>query len=169
MKLSAKEIVSFSLLGAIMFSSKLITEFLPNIHFLAMFTIAFTVVFRKKALYPIFVFIILTGLFYGFGTWWLPYFYLWPILWGAVMLVPQNLPDKVNMPIYIGIAALHGLLYGTMYAPFQAILFGLNFKSTIAWIVAGIPWDILHAVGNTCAATITIPVIKVIRKALSIN
>lgn len=169
MKLNAKEIVSFSLLGAIMFASKLITEFLPNIHFLAMFTIAYTVVFRKKALYPIFVFVLLTGLFYGFGTWWIPYFYLWPILWGAVMLLPKNLPDKVNMPIYMAVAFFHGLLYGTMYAPFQALVFGLNFKGMIAWIVAGFPWDVLQAVGNVCAATITVPVIKIIKKALSIN
>ena len=36
------------MLGAIMYASKLLMEFAPNIHLLGVFTIAFTVVYRKK-------------------------------------------------------------------------------------------------------------------------
>lgn len=169
MKLSVKELAVFSLLGAIMFCSKLLTELLPNVHFLAMLIIAYTVVFRAKALYAVFTFIMLSGLYYGFATWWVPYLYIWPLLWGAAMLLPQNMPDKTAVPVYMITAALHGLLYGTLYAPFQALAFGLSFKAMLAWIVAGFPWDLLHAAGNLCVSVLTVPVINILKKGARIT
>ena len=162
-KLTVKEIVTFSLLGVIMFISKMVTEFLPNIHMLAMLIVSYTVVFRAKALFPIYVFVFLTGLFYGFGTWWVPYLYIWTILWGAVMLLTKNM-GKRKVPILIGVSALHGLLYGTLYAPFQALAFGLSFKEMLLWIAAGIPWDILHAIGNLCMGALIVPCIRILEK-----
>ena len=52
--------VIFSMLGTIMFCSKIIMEVLPNIHLLGMFTMVFTVAFRKKALIPIYVYVLQT-------------------------------------------------------------------------------------------------------------
>ena len=49
------ELVLFAMLGALMFCSKIIMEVLPNIHLLGMFTVTFTLVFRSKALIPIYV------------------------------------------------------------------------------------------------------------------
>lgn len=165
MKITVREMVTFSLLGVIMFISKMVMEFLPNIHMLAMLIVAYTVVYRGKALFPIYVFVFLTGALYGFGTWWVPYLYIWTILWGAVMLLPRNLPEKISIPAYMVVAMLHGLLYGTLYAPFQAIAFGLSFKGMLLWIAAGIPWDILHAVGNLCTGALIVPCIRILEKA----
>ena len=53
MKLTIREMTIFSMLGAIMYASKMIMEVAPNIHLLGAFIVAFTVVYRKKALYPI--------------------------------------------------------------------------------------------------------------------
>lgn len=53
MKLTAREIAVFGMLGAVMFASKLLMEFAPNIHLLGTFIVAFTVVYRRKALYVI--------------------------------------------------------------------------------------------------------------------
>jgi hypothetical protein len=61
--LSTKEIVLFSMLGAIMFCSKIIMEALPNIHLLGMLTMTYTIVFRRKALIPIYVYVFLTGVY----------------------------------------------------------------------------------------------------------
>ena len=169
MKLTLRESIVLSLLGAVMFCSKLITEAIPNVHFIAMLTMAYTVVFRKKAIYAILVFIMLTGLFYGFGVWWVPYFYLWPILWAVTLLLPTNLKPKYAVPMYMAVGFFHGLFYGTMYAPFQAIVFGLNFKRMIAWIVAGLPWDVIHAVGNLFACSLTVPVINALNRGKNIH
>lgn len=165
MKLKVKEIAVFGMLGAMMYASKVIMEVAPNIHLIGTFIIAETVVYRKKALYPIYVFVFLTGLLSGFATWWIPYLYIWAVLWGAAMLLPQNLPKKARPVIYMLLCGLHGLLYGTLYAPAQAILFGLDFKGMIAWIVAGLPYDAIHAAGNLAAGLLICPLISILKRA----
>lgn len=148
-----------------MLVSKLALEFLPNVHMLAALTIAYTVVFRKKALYPIYVYVLLNGIVAGFSLWWIPYLYLWTVLWGVTMLLPKNMKPKVAVPVYMVTAALHGFLFGTMYAPAQAIMFGLDFKATISWIIAGLPWDAIHGVSNFFMAILVLPIVKTIRLA----
>lgn len=165
MKLTVREIAVFSMLGAVMYASKLIMEVAPNVHLLGVFTVAFTVVYRKKALYPIYIYVILNGMFCGFATWWVPYLYIWTILWGAVMLLPKKMPKKVAPIVYMSVCALHGFLFGTLYAPAQAILYGLNFEGMIAWIIAGLPWDFVHGVSNFFCGILIVPVISALRLA----
>lgn len=148
-----------------MYASKMLMEIAPNVHLLGVFVIAFTVVYRKKALYPIYVFVLLTGIFAGFATWWIPYLYLWTILWGATMLLPKKMPKKIRPLVYMLLCASHGFLYGTLYAPAQAILFGLNFEGMIAWIIAGLPWDFVHGVSNFFCGMLIVPIIQILRLA----
>lgn len=63
MKLTIRETAILGMLGAVMYASKMVMEFLPNVHLLGVFTVAFTVVYRKKALYPIYTYVILNGIF----------------------------------------------------------------------------------------------------------
>lgn len=156
-KLTPREITIFAMLGALMFCGKLIMEFVPNVHPLGMLVMCFTVVYRKKALIPILVYLILQGVYAGFNIWWIPYLYLWPLLWGATMLLPKNIPAKIAIFVYPALCALHGLLFGTLYAPAQALMFGLSFKGMIAWIIAGFPYDVIHAIGNACAGLLVLP------------
>ena len=165
MKLSTRELTIFSMLGSVMYASKIVMEFAPNIHLLGVFTVAFTIVYRKKALYPIYIYVLLLGMFNGFSSWWIPHVYIWTILWGIVMLLPQKMPKKVQPLIFMIVCALHGFLYGTLYAPVQAILFGLNFKGMIAWIVAGLPWDGIHGVSNFICGILIMPLVNALRLA----
>ena len=165
MKLTVREITIFAMLGGVMYASKLIMEFAPNVHLLGVFTIAFTVVYRKKALYPIYTYVLLNGMFSGFATWWIPYLYLWTVLWGVVMLLPRNMSNKMQTIVYMIVCAAHGFLFGTLYAPAQAILYGLDFKRMIAWIVAGLPWDFVHGVSNFFCGILIMPIISVLRMA----
>ena len=165
MKLNVREIVIFGMLGAIMFASKLIMEVAPNVHLLGVFTIAMTVVYRGKALYPIYVFVFILGFFYGFATWWIPYLYLWTVLWAMAMLLPKKMPIWLKPIVYSVVCALHGFLYGTLYAPAQALLFGLDFEQMIAWIIAGLPWDLVHGVSNFICGLLICPIIKVLSQS----
>lgn len=165
MKPTTREIVIFAMLGSVMYVSKLVMEFAPNVHLIGVFTIAFTVVYRKKALYPIYIYVLLTGIFNGFATWWIPYLYLWAVLWGAVMLLPANIPKKIQPVVYMLVCAAHGLLYGTLYAPAQALLYGLSFQKMIAWIVAGFPFDCIHGVSNFFCGILIMPIISSLRLA----
>lgn len=165
MKLTVRETAVFGMLGAVMFASKLQMELLPNIHLLGALTVAYTVVYRKKALYPIYIYVILNGIFCGFAAWWFAYLYVWAILWGAVMLLPQKLPKKAQPAVYMAVSAAHGFLFGTLCAPAQALLFGLNLEGTIAWIVAGIPFDIIHGISNFLCGTLIVPIAFTLRLA----
>ena len=152
------------MLGTVMFVSKIIMEFLPNIHLLGMLTMTYTVVYRKKALIPIYIYVFLNGLYAGFNLWWIPYLYIWTILWAVTMLLPADMPDKVKTAVYPVVCCIHGLLFGTLYAPAQALIMGLNFKATIAWIAAGLPWDAIHGAGNFAAGFLILPLSRTIKK-----
>lgn len=165
MKLTTREVAVFAMLGAIMYASKMIMEIAPNVHLLGTFVIAYTLVYGKKALYPIYVFVPLTGVYAGFATWWIPYLYLWTVLWAVVMILPKNMPKKIRPFVYMAVCAAHGFLYGTLYAPAQAFFFGLNFEGTIAWIVAGLPWDFVHGVSNFFCGMLILPIVRVLRLA----
>lgn len=155
--LSVREMAIFSMLGALMFCSKVIMDALPNIHLLGMFIMVYTLVYRKKALIPLYIFIFMTGLYGGFGLWWLPYLYIWAILWGVTMLLPRRMPRRVAAVVYPAVCCLFGLAYGTLYAPAQALIFGLDFKGMLAWIAAGFSFDLLHGLGNLVSGFLILP------------
>lgn len=165
MKPTVKEIAIFGMLGALMYATKLFMEILPNIHMIGVFIVAITVVYRQKALYPIYVFVFLTGAFAGFDAWWLPYIYIWTVLWGFVMLLPKNIPTKIQPIVYMSVCALHGFLFGVLYAPVYALIAGLNFDGMKAWIITGIPWDITHGISNFVCGLLIVPIIYVLKHA----
>ena len=158
------QITVFALLGTFMYLSKMVMEFLPNIHILALLIITFTVVYRWRAIFPIIVFIMLTGLLNGFGVWWIPYLYIWLPLWAVTLILPKNMPKKIAVPVYVTVGALYGFLYGTLYAPAQALIFGLDFKGMIAWIIAGLPFDFVHGIGNLLTCTLVVPLAIPLKK-----
>ena len=165
MKLNVKEIAVFGMLGALLYASKWIMEVLPNIHLIGVFVVAITVVYRQKALYPLYIFVFITGLFSGFfPLWWVPYLYIWAVLWGAVMLLPRHLSPRVAPFVYMAVCAAHGFLYGVLYAPAQALLFGFDFSETVAWVITGIPFDITHGISNLCGGALIYPLIKVLKR-----
>lgn len=151
-------------MGAVMFVSKVIMATLPNIHLVGMFIIVLTVLFRAKALLSVYLYVILEGLFFGFTPWWVPYLYIWTILWGIVMLLPKKMPTTVQCIVFPVLCCLHGLFFGALFAPVQAIMFGMNFKQTLAWIAAGLTFDIFHAVGNFCAGLLVVPLLKALKR-----
>ncbi len=165
MKLRVREIVIFGMLAALMFASKLIMEALPNIHLLGMLTIAITIVYRWKALFPIYTYVILNGFIAGFAPWWVPYLYVWTVLWGATMLLPKRLPKKLRPFLYAALCSAHGFAFGILYAPVQALMFGMSFQSMLAWIAAGFPFDCIHGISNLFTGMLIVPIVKAIQLA----
>lgn len=152
------------MLGTVMFVSKIAMEALPNIHLLGMLTIAYTAVFRTKALIPIYIYVFLNGLFAGFNMWWIPYLYIWTVLWALAMLIPKKAPKAVKLVIYPILCAFHGFAFGALYAPVQALMVGFTFEQTIAWIVAGFTFDIIHGIGNFAVGLLALPVSTLLGK-----
>ena len=165
MKLNVREITVFSMLGTLLYVVKLAMEALPNIHLVGTLIAAYTLVYRWKALYPIYVYVFLIGLLNGFNTWWLPYLYIWTVLWGIVMLLPKHIPKRIAPVIYMTVCGLHGLVYGILYAPVHALLYGLNLQGMMAWIAAGSVFDVTHGVSNFICGILIMPVVSALRQA----
>lgn len=165
MKLKTREIAIFAMLGAIMFVSKVVMEGIPNVHLLGTFVVAFTLTYRVKALFPIYGYVFVNGLWEGFSPFgWLPEVYLWLILWGATMLLPKNMPKRIAPVVYMTVSALHGLLFGVFYAPVYAIFAGMGWNRVWLWIVTGLPYDILHAIGNFALGMLIIPIVTLLKR-----
>jgi len=163
--LTVREIAIFAMLGALMFASDIAMEAFPNIHFVGVFIVAATVVYRWKALYPLYIYVFLNGLYAGFSMWWVPYLYVWTVLWAAVMLLPKRMPGWLSPIVYMAAAGLHGFLFGVIYAPCQALLMGFSFEQTLVWIGAGIYFDIIHGISNLCLGILIVPIIHTLRLA----
>lgn len=90
--------------------------------------------------------------------------YLWLVLWAGVMLLPKNINPKVRPLVYMCVCALHGFLYGILYSPAQALVFGLSSKGMLAWIAAGLPWDFVHGISNFFCGILICPIIAVLKR-----
>ncbi len=162
--LSIREMAVFAMLGALMFASRIIMAVLPNIHIIGLLIIVCTLTYRSRALIPIYLYVFLEGVLAGFSPWWVPYLYIWTLLWGATMLLPKKMPVWLCSVMYPLLGSLHGLLFGVLYAPAQALLYGLTFEETLAWIAAGLTFDILHMIGNFCAGLFILPLYRVMQR-----
>jgi energy-coupling factor transport system substrate-specific component len=140
-------------------------QMIPNVHLLGLFVASITLAYRVRALIPLYVYIMLDGVFLGFSMFWMPYLYVWLPLWLMFLLAGKlKLPIKFQVPLYMVLCGLHGLSFGLLYAPAQALIFGLSFQSMVAWIIAGIPFDIIHAAGNFAAGTLIVPLAALLKR-----
>ena len=142
MKYKTFEIVLLGMLGAIAFVCQVSLIFLPNIEVVSILFIVYTRTFGQKALFPIYVFVLLEGIFWGFGSWWIMYLYIWTILWGISMIFHRN-DSSIAWAVING---AYGLCFGALCSITQGILFGIG--SGFAYFISGIPFDIVHCIGN---------------------
>ncbi|MBO5353281.1 MAG: hypothetical protein J6A77_08300 [Lachnospiraceae bacterium] len=140
--MTVKELVLTALLSALLLTSQVALAVLPNIEVVSLLVILYTLFFKKKTLYIIYIFAILEGLVYGFGTWWFMYLYVWTILWGITTLFKE----EKNPVIWAFISGFFGLLFGTLCSVPYFIIGGVNMG--LSWIAAGLMADVIHGVGN---------------------
>ena len=77
----------------------------------------------------------------------------------------KKMPKKVAPWVYMTVCSLHGFLYGTLYAPVQALMFGYNFGQTLAWISMGLYFDAIHGVSNFVLGLMIVPLVRAIKVA----
>lgn len=163
--LTVYEIAVFGMLGALMMVSDLLMNLLPNVHLVGVIIVVLTVVYRWKALFPIYVYVLLIGLMEGIGTWWLPYLYVWTLLWGMVMLLPKRMPKWLTPIVYALVCGLHGFGFGFWWIPSQMLLMSFSFKQALVWWQFGFfTADLPHGIGNLVGSILIVPLINLIRK-----
>lgn len=134
--------VLFGLLGAFLICVQAGLAALPNIEAVTVLIIIYTKFYRIKALIPVYVFVLVEGLLYGFGIWWISYLYVWAVL----VFVCMALKRLDSAFFFALVAAIFGLAFGALTSiPYLFIGGTSMFVSTI---VTGISFDITHCIGN---------------------
>lgn len=141
-KISVYDIVVIGMMVATLESAKLALSFLPNIELVTLLIILFTLTVGKKIYYAVFAFVVLEGLLYGFGIWWVMYLYMWPLLAWVTWLLRR----KKDVWTFALLSGAFGLGFGAMCAVPYLFVGGIN--TAFAWWVSGIPFDIIHGISN---------------------
>lgn len=148
MRLSLSEVALFGVLGGMTFAAKMALAGLANIEPVSLMVMLFAVTFGRKAAYPIYVYVLLEFATFGFQLWSINYLYIWAVLGAAAWLL-REMTNPLGWAILSGI---FGLLFGALCAPVYMIAGGWAYG--VSWWIRGIPFDILHCVGNFAAALV---------------
>lgn len=141
-KLTTRDIALIAMMIAIIEVCKGVMAGIPNVELTSFWVILFTLYFGNRIWYVIPAFILLEGLIYGFGIWWIMYLYAWPIL----ALVSYFFRDEKSALVWAIISGAFGLTFGFMCA--LPYLFIGGPSMAVSWWIAGIPWDLVHGAGN---------------------
>ncbi len=140
--MNTREIVLMSLCSAILLAVQIALSFIPNVELVSTLIIVYTLVFRKKVFYIIYLFALLEGLIYGFGIWWINYLYVWSVLAVLVLLLRKN----ESVLIWSALDGAFGLFFGALCAIPYGIAGG--WYAALSYWTAGIPFDLIHCASN---------------------
>lgn len=141
-KISVREVVLFGVLGALTFAAKYAMSFLPNIEPVSLMVMLFVVVFGRKWVYPVYLYIAMEILFYGISLWNINYLYIWAVLAVSAYFL-RNMQGRMGWALLAGI---YGLMFGALCGIVDIFIGGFGYAVT-KWI-SGIPFDIMHCAGN---------------------
>ena len=158
--LSLRQIALFGMLGALTFGAKVAMSGLPNIEPVSLMVMLFAVVFGWKALYPIYLYVLMEILLYGINFWNINYLYIWTILAVAAMGM-----RRLKNPLWWALlSGLFGLAFGLLCSPVYMVVGG-SVSYGIRWWIAGLPFDVTHAVGNfVIALALFVPLRKLLTR-----
>lgn len=166
-KVTIQEIALIGVMVAVIEVCKIALGFLPNIELTSFWMIMFTLFFGWRIVIVVPVFILIEGCMYGFSLWWFMYLLVWPLL----VLFAWIFREKDNNIFWAILSGIFGLFFGLLctipYVLFYIVGGGVKnaLYAGFAWWVAGIPWDIIHGVGNfVLMALLYTPIRRVMQK-----
>ena len=149
-KITVQDIALIGLMVAVIEVCKAMLSFLPNIELTSFWMIMFALYFGRKVCFVVPVFVLLEGFTYGCGLWWVMYLYAWPIFVITTLLFKR----QKSVFFWSILSALFGLFFGMLcaipYVVIGAVDGGIinGLYAGFTWWIAGIPWDLVHCVGN---------------------
>jgi len=148
--------------GILMYLSQVVMASLPNFELVSLLVIVFSRYAGDRIFLIVSVFVLLEGITYGFGLWWISYLYIWFIL----AFVTYLFRKVHHLFFWVVLAGLFGLCFGTLTAIPYLFISNLDFVK--AYIIAGIPFDIAHAGGNIIlTAILYVPLTKTMKTVIS--
>lgn len=155
---SVKWVVLCGMLAAVTAGLQVAMAPLPNIEPVSLLILVYIRVFGRRAFQIIVPFIALEGLVFGFGLWWVSYLYIWPLWALTILLLGKDRP----LLTWAVVSGAFGLAFGALCAlPYLA---GGPWAALSYWL-AGIPFDLLHCVGNfVLTLTLAEPLCRLLRQ-----
>ena len=136
------------MLGALTFGAKVAMSGLPNIEPVSLLVMLFAVVFGWRALYPIYLYVLMEIMLYGISFWNINYLYIWSILAVAAIFM-----RRLKNPLWWALlSGLFGLAFGLLCSPVYMAIGGVSYG--FRWWLAGIVFDVPHAIGNLVIAAL---------------
>ena len=148
MRATTREVALFGVLGGLTFAAKVAMMALPNIEPTSLMVMLFAVTFGRKALYPIYVYVLLEFILNGLHLWSINYLYIWLVLAAGAWLL-RGMTSPLGWALLSGV---FGLLFGALCAPVYLFVGGPAYA--LSWWISGIPFDLLHCGGNFVIALV---------------
>ena len=143
-RMKPRDIALISLLSASITAGKLALSFIPNIEIVTLLFIVYTVSFGlKRSLLASVVFVTVEILIYGFSTWVIGYFFVWPVLIFVTWMMRNRVKSEFG---YAAVAGVHGLMFGAFFAVFESFFYGWAYGFSYWW--RGILVDVIHGASN---------------------
>lgn len=159
MGLSLSEVALFGVLAGLTFAAKMVMAAFANIEPVSLMVMLFAVTFGRKAVYPIYVYVLLEFATFGIQLWSVNYLYIW-----LVLALGAWLMREVTSPIgWALLSGIFGLLFGALCAPVDVFVGGWSYA--LGKWVTGIPFDVAHCIGNfVMALLLFVPLRKVLER-----
>jgi len=163
-KMKVKDIVLIGILSASLTAGKLALSFIPNVEIVTLLFIVFTLSLGiRRGLFIAIVFATTEILIYGFSTWVLLYYFIWPLLVVITGLLGKLIKSEYGYAI---LAAIFGLCFGLFAAINESIFYGLAY-GLVYW-TKGLVFDLVHGVSNFIIVLLLFkPLNKFISKQIS--
>ena len=149
-KLTARDIALIGVMVAVIEVCKVVLMSIPNVELTTFWLIMFSLYFGSRVFFAVPVFILIEGLLFGFGLWWVMYLYVWPLV-ALLSFLLKKMDSVIGWSVFAG---AFGLFYG-FFCSFPYVAIGAadgglvaGIRYALAWWVAGIPYDIIHGVAN---------------------
>ena len=143
---TAREIAVLGLLSALLFGAKIVMAPLPNIEPVSLLIVVYVAVLGLQALIPVYVYVMLEIVTWGFGYWSACYLYVWAVLALAAWLL-RRMESPLGWALLSG---TFGLCFGALCSLAYWAAGGWGFA--LSWWLSGIPFDLLHGAGNFAMA-----------------
>ncbi|ATO51811.1 ECF transporter S component [Brevibacillus laterosporus] len=144
---SVKGITLLAILAALSVAGRIALSFIPNVQPVTTIVILMTILMglRYGLLLAIIV-MILSNMVLGIGIWTLPQIIAYCAIVVVTSIFMRPLFSKLSLFVMALYAGFTGLLYGFIISLCQIPLYGSTYF--LAYYLAGIPFDTLHAIGN---------------------
>ncbi len=147
-KISLKELLALTMLGALLALGQWIMQGLPNIEPVSLLLMVYTYKFGWKALIPTYVFVGLELLLFGFNIWNIMYLYVWAIL----VLVCLPFRRFRRGWLFAVISGLFGMSFGILCS--VPYFFAMGWEFALSWIASGFTFDTIHGISNFAIALV---------------